>query len=458
MRSRSLCIASLSLTLLFLSVDLRAGYCTHPISFCTTNVGSINFQLTGLDSSVASAAIGTWGNNCNGYMGSSFPSVEIGSGDITFYVDYEAGRSYGSNPYGCAVTSVVTGSTSSEIVGGQIIIWEQDSFGNPCGSPQALLEHEMGHMFGLLDTYDPACANTIMYGYTSSGSVSFGDACTTIGQLWDTPEEMARDTACATGCQGTCYEGMCDTSECFQYPDGSYSTNCYSPLLIDIGGHGYHLTSAAQGVQFDLNSDGYSESLSWPRDGDNAFLCLDRNHDGKIDKGRELFGNYTPLSDGTMAHNGFAALAEYDHAELGGNQDGWIDHGDAIWSSLLLWEDANHDGISQPSELLGLDVAGVVRIDVRYGLSKRVDEFGNAFRYKGNSVVLENGKEHDRNIYDVFFVPLQGGSHTIPLGTSTHSHSVRLSRGGLTSSALVAPTLKAWRLLKLWGSRPDSTQ
>jgi hypothetical protein len=423
---------------------------------CTTNIGSIKLQLTNLDSTVASAAIDAWANGCNGFVGSAFPSVGLGFGDITFYVDYEPGRSYGSNPNGCAVTSVVTGSTSSGIVGGQIIIWEQDSYGNPCGDPQARLEHEMGHMFGLLDTYDSACANAVMYGYTSSTSVSFADACTAIDPLWDTPQEIARDSACVSECRGTCYQGRCDSSECFQYPDGSYSSNCYSPILIGIGGHGYHITSAAQGVQFDLNSDGQPESLSWPRDGDNAFLCLDRNHDGKIDKGRELFGNYTLLSDGSMAHNGFAALAEYDHAELGGNQNGWIDRGDAIWPSLLLWEDANHDGISQPSELVTLDAAGVVRIDVRYRLSKRVDEFGNAFRYKGNCVVLRNGKEHDRNIYDVFFVLLQAGVHNIPIGTSTQS--VPPSTGGLSSSAFTPPTLKARRFLKLWAGRSASTQ
>ena len=87
--------------------------------------------------------------------------------------------------------------------------------------------------------------------------------------------------------------------------------------------------------------------IGWTAPGaDEAFLVLDRDHDGKITSGVELFGTVTPLTDGRIAGNGFNALVQLDN-----NHDGVIDEHDAIWSGLLLWRDLSHDGISQPFEL-----------------------------------------------------------------------------------------------------------
>jgi hypothetical protein len=141
----------------------------------------------------------------------------------------------------------------------------------------------------------------------------------------------------------------------------------------------------------------------------NAFLALDRNNNGKIDNGEELFGNFTeqpPCPDGSMScRNGYRALAEFDKPQNGGNGDGIIDQRDAIFSHLLLWIDENHDGISQPTELHTLPERGVYSIGLRYRNDRHlVDEYGNWFHYRGalNPNPMDGESKDGRWTYDVF--------------------------------------------------------
>lgn len=202
-------------------------------------------------------------------------------------------------------------------------------------------------------------------------------------------------------CSQLGYEYESETCTCHGCP--SCNDGFGSPILIDVQGDGFSLTDALGGVSFDLDGDGLRDGISWTAQGsDDAWLALDRNGNGIIESGQELFGDFT-VQPPSGTPNGFSALAGYDNLHGGGNNNGMIDAGDAVFPSLRLWQDVNHNGLSEREELRSLSSSDVVSIDLDYKESKRTDEHGNQFRYRGKVRDMKGAKVN-RWAWDVFLV------------------------------------------------------
>ena len=154
------------------------------------------------------------------------------------------------------------------------------------------------------------------------------------------------------------------------------------PIVLDTNSN--NITSIAlenSNVYFDYDGDGVKEKTAWTESGD-ALLAMDLNGDGKINNGSELFGNFTKLSNGSTAPDGYAALAQYDT-----NGDNIIDSKDSAFSSLKLWKDVNSDGITQSGELTSLQLSSITAIYLyrEDGSSfKQITEAGNIITNQTN--------------------------------------------------------------------------
>jgi len=150
-------------------------------------------------------------------------------------------------------------------------------------------------------------------------------------------------------------------------PDPLVKTIIYvDPLILDLDGDGLEITPLSQGVLFDANGNSIKTGTAWAG-ADDGMLVWDRNGNGLIDSGRELFGDETVLANGTKAAHGFAALSELDvgstvDGATVGAGDNVFDAKDAQFSNLRIWRDLNQDGVSQANELQTLAQTGITSI------------------------------------------------------------------------------------------------
>jgi hypothetical protein len=172
----------------------------------------------------------------------------------------------------------------------------------------------------------------------------------------------------------------------------------YSPLVLDMTRAGFRMTSAENGVYFDLNDTGSAVRTGWTGRNNLAFLVRDINHDGSITSGAELFGTATRLPNGQRATNGFEALQALDS-----DGDGQFTPNDVAWNDIKLWFDLDHNGISASGEMISLDQAGITSINLNYVGVHETDPYGNQTRMRSTFRMNRGGQSIPSMIIDVWF-------------------------------------------------------
>lgn len=135
------------------------------------------------------------------------------------------------------------------------------------------------------------------------------------------------------------------------------STQTFRPVALDLDGDGIETVGKADGVAFDVDDSGYLKQTGWLKS-DDAFLMLDRDYNGQVDSGKELFSNGTVA----LSRRGLAGMAWVD-----ANYDGRLTAADPVWNELKVWRDADADGVQDDGETQGLSAMGVTELNYAMG-------------------------------------------------------------------------------------------
>lgn len=246
------------------------------------------------------------------------------------------------------------------------------------------LAHELGHYLGLNHTSTSSvCSRQLMYPALS------GDE--TLQPIECQAADNHNETGWESGDIGCTDSDWCDPDHC-------------SPILIDFDGDLFQLSGVDRPVTFDIDGNSRPRRIGWTRRRtDDGFLCRDLDGNGKIDSGAELFGTATRLADGTLAANGYEAMAELDRPQHGGNGDGYLSELDEAFPELCIWWDRNRNGHSERREIRPVQETGLLSMGLSYGEFPRLDEHNNLLLYHGGATVLRDGLEVHVRTVDVFF-------------------------------------------------------
>jgi hypothetical protein len=216
-----------------------------------------------------------------------------------------------------------------------------------------------------------------------------------------TTNQIATLTSAQTHALNSAQQCAFATSQFPAFTNEAWQQILPTPIILDLNGDGVKTQSIAKGVKFDIFADGQAVNTGWVSSGD-GLLVLDRNHDGVINDGSELFGSSTKLASGAKAPDGYAALRELDT-----NHDGVISSADAVYADLRLWVDSNSDGVSQSSELKTLDSLGIASINVNATAGTSTDN-GNILGLT-STYQTTDGATHAAA--DVWFAVDKGGTN-----------------------------------------------
>ncbi len=226
------------------------------------------------------------------------------------------------------------------------------------------------------------------------------------------------------------------------------------PLTLDLDGDGLETVGidSSNPLLFDHDGDGVSNATGWIKP-DDGFLVLDRNGDGLINNGTELFGDSTPLFNATgefigKAADGFAALTQQDS-----NHDGVVNEQDANWTSLRVWQDADSNGVTDEGELHTLESQGIAGLKVAktentttLANGNEIADLGHFIRTDGSEGTLGNvtGAMADVDLADNPFY--RSFSDTIPTTPETAGLPDMQGSGALRDlreAASLSPALAA---------------
>ncbi len=145
------------------------------------------------------------------------------------------------------------------------------------------------------------------------------------------------------------------------------------------------LSSLDDGVNFDLDKNGFAEKTAWIKNND-GFLAIDLNQNGIIDNGGELFGDQFIMPDGNISSTGFEALISLDE-----DSNNKIDKNDTVFEKLYVWFDNNRNGLTDDNELKTLAELNVSYIDLSYVPDNNVHEETGVRREDSSYVYFNNG-------------------------------------------------------------------